>query len=104
MDRITTKEMLKLMDKKDANGNPVPFSFSYFTWNANSKTGGARRHYDDAELASSGKTSKSVADSGLRRNNHRENQTRNIFIGNEKHPRTFNIRTIFRFNGKKVVY
>lgn len=92
------------MDAKDKNGDPVPFSFSYVTWNANSKTGGAKRNYDYAELASSSKQQKAMVSTGVRKNNHQENMTRNIFIGGEDHPRTFQIRTITRFNGKKVVY
>lgn len=104
MEVITTKEMLRLMDAKDKTGAPLPFSFSYVTWNANSKTGGALRHYDYAELASSSKEQKVIVSTGVRKNNHQENMTRNIFIGGEEHPRTFNIRTIIRFNGKKVVY
>lgn len=104
MDVITTKEMLQLMDKKDQRGNPEPFSFGYVTWNANSKSGGKLIHYDNAELAtSSGDKAKSFQKAGVRKNNHSERMTRNIFVGDE-HPRTFNIRSIVRFNGKKVVY
>ena len=92
------------MDQKDKDGQPVPFSFGYVTWNANSKTGGSIRYYDYAELATSSKDKKSWTSTTLRKNNHRDNMTRNIFIGGEDHPRTFNINTFIRFNGKKVVY
>lgn len=92
------------MDRKTEDGQPVPFSFSYVTWNQNSKTGGALRHYDDAELAASAKKEKRYTSNANKKSNHRENMTRHIFIGDEKHPRKFNIRSIIRFNGKKVVY
>ena len=104
MEVITRKEMLRKMNEKDDRGNPIPFSFSYITWNANSKTGGAERHYDNAELAtSSGNTEKAYQKTTNRTNNHSENSTRNIFVG-DKHPKTFHVNAIVRFNNIKVVY
>lgn len=103
---ITVRDMLRDMERKDDEGNPIPFSFSYVTWNSNSKTGGALRHYDNAELAtSSGNKPKSYQKSGVSSNSNSSNHfpTRNIFVGDE-HPRTFNIRSIVRYNSKKVVY
>ena len=97
------------MDEVDRDGNPVPFSIKYVTYNRKNKTGGEVVSIAQAMKCVTKRGGKIIYDtrekSGSKRNpNHFKNSTRNLNIVGTDQIRKSNIRMIIEFNGQKVLW
>lgn len=113
IETIELKEALQIIEKKDAEGYPIPFCISFRTLNRNSKTGGRLVTLEDATILTSlPKQKKSnasimkdlITPERTKRNpNHSNNKTRNLKKANGEIAK-IHIRLIDSINNKKVVY
>ena len=109
---IFLRQVLELMAKKDAAGNPLPFDVEVRTFNANNKMGGVLKCYKDVKLLT-GKKLKGKpfieaehfyrVGKDRRNPNHWRNCTRNIELQNGQKKKV-KFRYITKFNGLEVVY
>jgi hypothetical protein len=109
-DTIHLPLVLDWMDRLDEKGKPVPFSITFCTYSATTKTGGERITIDNA-IKVIGKRngniiqSKPASEKAAPKNpNHFRNQTRNIMVPGSNQIRKVRIRLIECFNGKKVIW
>jgi len=112
-DTISLKNTLQIIEAKDTEGYPIPFSISFRTLQRNSKTGGRLVSCFGAtaltSLPKQRKTTKVIMDDLLRPErpeknpNHFLNRTRNIQKANGEIAK-LHIRLIDSINNKKMVY
>jgi len=108
---ITLKEVLELMDKRDENGNPIPFSITFCTYSRQKKLGGERISIDKAVKVIGKRNEKTIVDkrtlatqAPYKNPNHYRNHTRNIMIISSQQIRKIHIRLIEKFNGQQVTW
>lgn len=110
MSTVNFSECLEIINRKDKNGNPVPFDANIYTLNRNSKKGGLLKKYKNIKLLAWNKQQitlkglTKVAQSEVRiiRNpNHFQNRTRNIEVSDSE-IKKIHLRLIDSINGKKV--
>jgi hypothetical protein len=106
---IPLKECLAIMDKKDPNKIPVPFSISFCTADLKKKTGGEILTIEKAVLAKNQEGVKEtpagiVAPATTKKANHWDNETRNIMLLPSKNIRKVHIRLITKLNGQTVYW
>lgn len=106
---IKLREMLRQIELKDADGNPVSFSASWVTFNRATKTGGEVRSAQNITILSrvkgaSGQNSSGQKVSKTTKNpNHKTNATRNFHLVDSDEIKKVNIFLITEFNGQKVM-
>lgn len=109
---IFLRQVLAEIKKVDANGEAIPFSIEFRTYNRNNKMGGILKKHEGAKLLIAkklkGKTfnpmDHTFREQRLRKNpNHFENRTRNIEL-KSGHIRKVNILFITKFNDQEVIY
>lgn len=105
---LTVAECCKIMEKKDALGNYIPFSITYVTYNSREAYGGELITYKHATLASlnhsGSKINTSIKPKKVSKNpNHWKNSTRNIHPEKSWEIRKLNIWLMLEFNGREVV-
>lgn len=113
IETISLSAALKIIERKDAEGYPLPFDISYRTLNRNSKTGGRLATYLGATILTSlPKQRKSnaaiimdlqTATKSRKNPEHHKNRTRNIHKPNGEIAKV-HIRLIESINNQKVVY
>jgi hypothetical protein len=107
---IFLSDVLKQMNQKDSEENPVPFSLEWRTFNNQNKMGGKLKSETGAILCMKSTKKRDVTkelqnptEKKERKNpNHWKNKTRNIELSNGE-VKTINILLITKFNGKTVV-
>jgi hypothetical protein len=115
MEKIKLTDVLNTMHYKDASGKPSVFSFSVYSLNRFSKTGGTLKEYKNVSISHFKKSEKkqTVKDQRdslqylpkkKRSANHKKNRTINIDVPGINHPVTVHFRIITKFNNKTVHY
>lgn len=111
VETIFLRQVLEIMEKKDTQGNAVPFDIEFRTFNSNNKSGGALKKYNAARLLIA-KNKQAVFNPmeheyrqfRVRKNpNHWDNRTRNLETPSGQ-IRKVKILYITKFNGCQVVY
>jgi hypothetical protein len=103
---ISYKEIIEEMDRTDTEGKPVRFSIKFVTADRIRKTGGEIITVDKAEKCVGKKAEKVIHATPINTNrepNHKDNQTRNIYIPDSGQVRKVHTRLIIEFNGLKVI-
>jgi hypothetical protein len=110
---ISLVDALTLMDESDLNGNPIPFSISFFTYAKSTKIGGELKHLPAATVCRGRKVTRSNGraqffqenkTSPKRNPNHSQHGTRNFKIHGSEQIVKVHIRLIHDYNGMKVVW
>lgn len=100
------------MDKVDASGRPLPFSITFVTADRTRRRGGEIIFIDKAQKCVGKRNGgvlyptpvNPVSPGSIARDpNHRQNDTRNIFIPSSGQVRKVHLRLITQFNGKRVI-
>lgn len=111
MSEVSFSECLEIINRKDVQGNPVPFDANIYTLNRNTKKGGVLKIYKGVKLLAFKKGDQNLKglvkqatsiSNVVRKPNHFANRTRNIELPNGA-IKKIKVRLIDSINGKKVV-
>lgn len=102
MQVIALKDALESMAQVDRQGDPIPFSIEFYTWNERGDRCGRRISFHQAEAVSIVRGKPKKASTGLRNINHWKNMTRNIRQLGTDQITSIHIWLITKFNGKQV--
>lgn len=111
-EKISLKQGLEILNKKDEKGTLIPFDLTYRTFNATSKKGGKLKSYCGAKLlleknpnAVHRDTMENILDpiKKSKNANHFENRTRNIQL-KDKTVVTIRIDFIISINNQEIIY
>ncbi len=106
MNTILYKQVIEEMDRVDNEGKPVRFSIKFVTADKNRKTGGEIISVSEAEKCVGKKNDTVIHSTPVSINkkpNHREHDTRNIYIPSSGQVRKVHTRLIIEFNGQKII-
>jgi hypothetical protein len=107
-DVILLRDALRMMDRLNHKGEPIPFSLSFVTANRRKDTGGKIKEIKGAILSKHNKALPQHVRTvdgfgGSKKPSHYENSTRNIQAPDSSITKV-HIRLILTFNGQKIIW